>query len=254
MPIIKTRIDTVVHSQSFRDEIDEEHARSLADKLKRGVWLPPPVAVKDGNRYRIISGAHRLRAHILAGLGEIEVMVVESVTPLQEAQEAWNENEGRKGFNFCEQTGLVQFLIGQGLSQQQIAEALGISESRVSKLLTVSKRLATDLQQLVVDGKLGVSEAYIIAKISDFDKQRQLADRCIKGTIKRAGLEREVKILRGQRVRKVQPKRLEGDGVTIIFDGDLDNEALMEALKPIMGRLRKGAKLSAEPETAPIML
>jgi hypothetical protein len=58
-----------------RAEFNEEHAKELAEPLKRGELLKPVVVFFDGQKYWLASGFHRLRAHVLAGLSLIRVEI-----------------------------------------------------------------------------------------------------------------------------------------------------------------------------------
>jgi ParB/RepB/Spo0J family partition protein len=236
-----------------REQVDPAHVRRLADTLRKGGELNPPKAIRKGARYEIsCGGAHRLLAHREAGREEMDVLLVER--PLTQGDillEQYQENEHRLGFNHRELARLFVALRAEfGWTQEELAEQLGISPARVSKVLAVSRRLAPDLQDRVATGELCPTIAYLLCPL-DHPQQRELAAR----GLKREAVEREVKKRLGRRVRKARPTKITtAGGVVLLVPDGCDYDAVLDDLREAMKRLRKGRKLGEDAEAAPVLL
>lgn len=77
MHVVLLPIEAIIAAKEVqsRAEFSEEHAKELAEPLKRGELLPPVIVFFDGQKYWLADGFHRLRAHVLAGLRYIRVEI-----------------------------------------------------------------------------------------------------------------------------------------------------------------------------------
>ena len=116
-----------------KDEIEE-----LAMLLKAGQTTPIRVRPKANGRFEIITGHRRTRAAPIAGLTHLLAMVVE-VDDIRAAIELMVDNEAQEGVGDFERAKGYQTLVSKGLTQNEVAEAMGINKSLVSKRLSFLK-------------------------------------------------------------------------------------------------------------------
>jgi ParB family chromosome partitioning protein len=116
-----------------KDEIEE-----LAMLLKAGQTTPIRVRPKANGRFEIITGHRRTRAAPIAGLTHLLAMVVE-VDDVRAAIELMVDNEAQEGVGDFERAKGYQTLVNKGLTQNEVAEAMGINKSLVSKRLSFLK-------------------------------------------------------------------------------------------------------------------
>lgn len=234
MPMLKVKMSEVSPGESFREKIDWNRVAELAEKLERGMSLPPPMTVKEGGGYRVTSGAHRYLAHKEAGREEIEIQVMEGEpAELDLLLDAWGENQDRHGFNAREQSRVIVALMKLGKSQAEIAGLLKLSRATVNKRVMVDAKVAPDIQEMIARGELDPSKAHLVRDLP-WEKQREL----VKGNPKKEWLVRQVKLAKGERVRKSKPRKASADGVTLSFDGSMDGKAVIAAVKAMVKRMK----------------
>ena len=112
-----------------RKKFDDDKLEELANSIKiYGVIQPIIVMPKDGY-YQIVAGERRWRASKKAGLTEIPCLV-RTKTEQENREIALIENIQRENLNPIEKArGLRRLLDDYGLSQQQLADKLGMSRS-----------------------------------------------------------------------------------------------------------------------------
>jgi ParB family chromosome partitioning protein len=116
-----------------KDEIEE-----LAMLLKAGQTTPIRIRPKANGRFEIITGHRRTRAAPIAGLTHLLAMVVE-VDDKRAAIELMVDNEAQEGVGDFERAKGYQTLVNKGMTQNEVAEAMGINKSLVSKRLSFLK-------------------------------------------------------------------------------------------------------------------
>jgi hypothetical protein len=121
-----------------RAEFNEEHAKELAEPLKRGELLKPVVVFFDGEKYWLASGFHRLRAHVLIGLRYIRVEI--RCGTMRDAilfSVGCNATHGLRRTNEDKNRAVTMLLIDKewgNWSNNRIAEACGVSHTFVSRV------------------------------------------------------------------------------------------------------------------------
>ena len=143
-----------------RSEFDEDALNELAENIRQhGVLQPILVRPLDNGGYKIVAGERRWRAARLAGLDEIPVYIKE-LTDLEEAA--------------AYQTLMETY----GLTQQQVAEAVGRSRSAVANSIRLLS-LSENVQEMLRNKKLTEGHAKVLAGVADKDTQEKLATECI---------------------------------------------------------------------------
>ena len=160
--------------KSFPAESIEELAKSIEIY---GVIQPIIVSKKDGY-YEIIAGERRWRASKKAGLKEMPCIVRE--TDERKTKEiALIENIQREDLNPIDKArGFRQLLDDYGMTQQQLADTVGLNRTTVTntlRLLNLDERVMA----LAIEGKLTEGHCRSLLSIVDPDKQYSAALRIV---------------------------------------------------------------------------
>src|SRR5690554_7334494 len=142
-----------------RRDMDPEALEELAQSIQaQGVMQPIVVRPIGDNRYEIIAGERRWRASQQAGLERIPAMVREVPDEAAIAM-ALIENIQREDLNPIEEAVALKRLQDEfGLTQQQVADAVGKSRTTVTNLLRLIA-LSEDVKTLLEHGDLEMGHA-----------------------------------------------------------------------------------------------
>ena len=155
--------------QSFSSKALEELAASVREK---GIITPLLVSKTDSG-YQLIAGERRWRAAQKAGLARVPV-VVREVSSTQSLELALIENIHRQDLNPIEEASAYERLLEQtGITQEALAKRLGRDRSSITNLLRLL-RLPRDIQQDVMEGRLSMGHARLLAGLKDSGEQRTL--------------------------------------------------------------------------------
>ncbi len=150
-----------------RREIDEEGIRELCESIKQ-YGLMQPVVVRRINDfdYELIAGERRLRACKLAGLRRISAVVVRA-GGTDSAVMALVENIQRENLGYIEEAEAFCTLISDhGLTQEELAEKLGKSQSTIANKIRILK-LSAHIRGLLEKHKLTERHARALLRIPD---------------------------------------------------------------------------------------
>ncbi len=155
-------------------ELDE-----LAASVREKGILTPLLVNKTEAGYQLIAGERRWRAAQMAGLERVPV-VVKDVTPSESLELALIENIQRKDLNPIEEALAYRKLMEDTAStQEMLSRRLGKDRSTIANLLRLLN-LPTAIQQDVIDDRLSMGHARLLAGITEKDQQRVLRDAIIK--------------------------------------------------------------------------
>ena len=167
-------IDIEPNKNQPRRTFNSESIDELAESIKRYGVIQPIIVVKKDNYYEIVAGERRWRASKKAGLTEIPCIVRED-TEKQNKEIALIENIQREDLNPIEKARSFRQLMDEyGLTQQELAETIGISRSALAntvRLLNLDPRVL----DLVLQGKLTEGHARSLLCFDDPDKQYEAA-------------------------------------------------------------------------------
>jgi ParB family chromosome partitioning protein len=174
--VIEVDIDRVrPNPRQPREHFKESALDSMASSLRERGMLQPLVVRQEGGDYQIIAGERRWRAAQRAGWHRVPVIVREATT-LESLELALIENVQREDLNALEEARAYEFLASEaGLTQEQVAERVGRERSTVAnyiRLLTLPERV----QELLVDGALGMGHARALLGLSGAAAQTRLAE------------------------------------------------------------------------------
>jgi len=158
-----------------RQAFDPAALHELADSIRaNGVVQPIVVRPKADGRFALILGERRCRAAKLAGETSIAAMV-RRVSDQQAAEMTIVENLQRQDLNCLEQANAFARLSREfGLTQEQIGQRTGCSRESVSNYMRLLK-LPDVVQQYLVDGSLGFSEARVLLQLVDAQEIPRIA-------------------------------------------------------------------------------
>ncbi len=161
-----------------RREFDEEALKTLASSIKaQGVLQPVVVRPRADDRYEILSGERRWRAAQMAGLDRVPV-VIKEVSDEAAIAIGLIENIQREDLNPVEEgLGLKRLQDEFGLSQEQVAEAVGRSRSAVANMLRLLS-LESEVLGMLERSELDVGHAKVLLALSGGDQVRAARNVC----------------------------------------------------------------------------
>lgn len=148
-----------------RRAFDAAALQELADSIRvNGVVQPIVVRLSAAGRFTLVLGERRCRAAKLAGERSIPAIVRE-VSNQQAAEMTVVENLQRQDLNCLEQANAFARLSRDfGLTQEQIGQRTGCSRESVSNYMRLL-RLPAEVQEYLVDGRLGFSEGRVLLQL-----------------------------------------------------------------------------------------
>lgn len=161
-----------------RRSIDEEALAELAASISEKGVLQPLLVRPVAEGYEIVAGERRFRAAQRAGLDRVPV-VVRELSDQQTLEIAIVENLQREDLTPLEEAHAFRQLMGFGLTQEQVAEAVGMSRSAVANTLRLLTLPASALEALESSGiSAGHARAILAQAPEDRDwALRQIVDK-----------------------------------------------------------------------------
>ena len=161
-----------------RREFDEEALKTLASSIKaQGVLQPVVVRPLADDRYELLSGERRWRAAQMAGLDRVPV-VIKEVSDEAAIAIGLIENIQREDLNPVEEgLGLKRLQDEFGLSQEQVAKAVGRSRSAVANMLRLLS-LESEVLGMLERSELDTGHAKVLLALSGGDQVRAARNVC----------------------------------------------------------------------------
>jgi ParB family transcriptional regulator, chromosome partitioning protein len=149
--------------QIFDDDSLEELKQSI---LSQGL-LQPVLVRPHGDHFQLIVGERRWRAAKAAGLEQIPALVREVTRDEDMLELALLENVQRQDLNPIELAqALLKFQTSYALTQEVVAEKLGVSRAHVANTLRLLK-LAPPIQEALSAGKITTGHARALLSVED---------------------------------------------------------------------------------------
>jgi ParB family chromosome partitioning protein len=162
-----------------RQEFDNDALKELIQSIKEKGVITPVIVSKEGKGYRLIAGERRWRAAQKAGLARIPVVVRET-TPIDSLELTIIENIHRKDLNPIEEAGAYKrWLEISNTTQEILAKRVGKERSTITNLLRLLT-LPEAIQQNIVDGRLSMGHARVLAGIKSANDQIRVRDIILK--------------------------------------------------------------------------
>ena len=183
-----------------RKKFDEEALEELANSIKEYGVIQPIIVTKEDGYYQIVAGERRWRAAKKAGLKEMPCLV-RTENEQRKKEIALIENIQRKNLNPIEKAlGLRQLLDDYNLTQQELADKLGISRSGLTNSVRILN-LDSRVIDLVIENGLTERHCRALLRIADPEKQYEMALNIIESGDKIENAERKINN------QKVLPKK-----------------------------------------------
>ena len=193
-----------------RKVFDEEALKELSDSIKQHGVFQPIIVKKSIHGYEIIAGERRVKASKMAGLETVPAIIREfDDTEMMEI--ALLENLQREDLNpFEEANAYVKIMEAKNLTHEELAKVLGKSQSYVTNTIGLL-RLPDNIRELVINGKLSMTHARILSKMSDRNTINLLAEKIINENLSVRDLEEIAKGNGITKIVKVKRKVKESD-------------------------------------------
>ena len=249
----KLSLDQIVRDpEQPREEFDESEIQSLAQSIKNTGQLHP-IRVRwnsEIHKWMIVTGERRYRATRAAGLSEIDCYFHEDeISESEILEQQLVENLLRQDLKPLEETrGYAALMELNGWNGKQVAEALRISPSKVSRALALLD-LPEDVQARINSGKIPRTSAYELTKLDNADMQSKLADEAAAGGLTQRSASKAVRQRKGKKAPK-NPRGLRqtfqaenGLKITVTANYHEIEQALREALDEVTLRINNNVQM-----------
>ena len=161
-----------------RKTFNEDALKELADSIKNYGVFQPIIVKKSIKGYDLIAGERRVRASKMAGLETIPAIVKEFSDELMR-EIALLENLQRENLTAIELAWAYKGIIDSlHITQDELANKLGKSRSSVTNVLGLLN-VPTNVQNMVLDGKLSMGHARELSKLEDKEKIVEYAKKVV---------------------------------------------------------------------------
>lgn len=173
-----------------RQSFDEEALKELTDSIRaHGVIQPLICRRGPTGGFELIAGERRLRAAMLAGLGQVPVILIEAADR-DAAEMAIIENIQREDLNAIEEAEGYRALSDKfGLTQQDVADRVGKARASVANAIRLLE-LPDEVKQLIGAVLLSTGHAKVLLSLTDGKEQVLLARKCVTDGLTVRALER----------------------------------------------------------------
>lgn len=142
-----------------RTTFDSAALEELQDSIRRHGVLQPICVRRAGDGYEIVSGERRWRAARSAGLVKIPAVVRDDISDEVSLELAIVENVQRQDLDPLEKARGYQALMERvGLTQEQVAERVGIARASVTNHLRILD-LPSEAQEALAGGMISMGHA-----------------------------------------------------------------------------------------------
>jgi ParB family chromosome partitioning protein len=162
-----------------RTVFDQDALDELVHSI-REIGLLQPIVVRPlaGDRFELVMGERRLRAHQIAGIDAIPAIVRETADD-DLLRDALLENLHRSQLNALEEAAAYQQLLDDfDCTHEELARRIGRSRPQISNTLRLLK-LPPNVQRRVAAGVLSAGHARALLGIEDADAQENMASRIV---------------------------------------------------------------------------
>ncbi len=160
----------------------DDNIKELANSIKEHGVLQPISVRYDRGKYELIAGERRLRACKEAGVKYIPALIV-NISDKQSAILAMLENIQREDLNYLEEAeGLAMLLNEYNMTQEELAEKLGKTQSTVANKLRVLK-LPTEVKYLLIEKNLTERHARALLKLKNTEDMLEVLKKVVAGDL-----------------------------------------------------------------------
>jgi len=175
-----------------RRNFDKPKLAELAASISANGLIQPIIVRKIGDNHQIIAGERRLKASQLADIKEIPA-IVRDVQEQQVLEWALVENIHRSDLNAIERARAYQsYAKNFSLTQQEMADRLGEDRSTIANYIRLLE-LPTEIQQMVIEGKISMGHARALLAENNKINQLQLAEEVVRNHLSVRDIENKTK-------------------------------------------------------------
>jgi ParB family transcriptional regulator, chromosome partitioning protein len=182
---------------------DEGDLQGLAETIRQHGLLQPLGVTQEAAGYRLVYGHRRRDAAIIAGLERVPCILLDDLSEEEAVIPQVLENLQRLELNDMDKSQafglLLDRLTHQGLSQGEaldsMARTLGLSARQIQRYLRL-RTLSTEVQLLIAQEELGVTQAQHLVEINSPSRQQQVAELVVEESLSAAELGRLCDALR----------------------------------------------------------
>lgn len=161
-----------------RQDFSTTELEEMVDSVKQNGIITPLLVSRTSSGYRLIAGERRWRSAKMAGLRRVPV-VVREVKQTELLELALVENIHRKDLNPIEEALAYKRLLDEsGATQDSVAKRLGKNRTTVTNLLRLLG-LSASIQKDIIDGRLSMGHARVLAGLKSTEDQKALRDMII---------------------------------------------------------------------------
>ena len=203
-----------------RKHFDQNALFELSQSIKRHGLLQPIVVIDRGDRYLLVAGERRLKAHELAGIETIKAIVADYEIDNARLRElALIENIQRENLNAIELAYSYNELIKvYKITHDELSVILNKSRSQITntiRLLSLSKYV----QKKVIDGKISQGHAKVLVGFNR-KEQRELVNTIIAENLSVRQIE---SIVKSKKAKKSEESR-EGEDFVVEYKKDISKK------------------------------
>ncbi|MBO5873182.1 MAG: ParB/RepB/Spo0J family partition protein [Clostridia bacterium] len=186
-----------------RKDFDENALSELSASIsKHGLLQPILVRTKVSGGYEIIAGERRWRACRMAGLRTVPV-VIKEMDEREVMEAALIENLQREDLNAVEEAlGYRSLMVSYGLTQEDVASAMGKSRSAVANTLRLLELTPTETEHLK-SGKITAGHARVLLSV---EKNSSLRAELLKAALAGASVRELEKLLKFSKLTPTSSK------------------------------------------------
>ena len=141
-----------------RLSFDDAGLKELSESIKQHGIIQPLVLRRLGDKFEIIAGERRYKAATIAGLDQVPA-IISNIDDNQSAEVALVENIQRRNLTAIEEAKSYRSLLDRGyLTQEQLAEKMGVSQSSVANKLRLLN-LDEEVQNALLNEKISERHA-----------------------------------------------------------------------------------------------
>ena len=158
-----------------RREFDDEALLALAESVKaRGILQPVVVRPLAGGSFELVAGERRLRAAVIAGIGEVPA-IVRDTDESERLELALIENMAREDLNAIEEARACATLVDDlGITKEEVGRRVGRSRVAVSNLIRLLE-LPDEALAMIETGDLSGGHGRALLLVKDQTRRLKLA-------------------------------------------------------------------------------
>ena len=197
--LIEVPLDQIVpNPYQPRKVIEPDAIRELAESISSEGLLQPIVARRVNDKFELVAGERRWRAHQLLEKSKILVRVL-STSDISSASLALIENLQREGLNPIEEAYGYYSLINEfNLTQTDVAERVGKSRTYITNLIRLLQ-LDDELKVLISSKKISVGHAKVLLGIEDVKVRNDIGKKAAEEGWTVRQCEKEVESIKNQK-------------------------------------------------------